>query len=518
MTFTIRLFSNPDNIGGTGVTRTPSLSVQSAYFDALDGVTLTTPNFVLGQPIYLNSPQETIMQYPYGYVLKNGKRWYFTVVSVNMVTANSCSIDYVIDAYETAQHQFNLTFKRTRVYRLGYAPSDNQTLYSVQQPYDGRADVPVSSVGSPNLCTFFVVRVNDKVIHGILIPSALTSEQRNLYVSRLTTGKWISEYLGFQESDVWNAGVAWADLEDSDMGDWYTGTAKDGITPYFDNATTGETDNPKGVLSKTYESPIQLWNHVNEWVELEDMRGNRVYKSPPYDSAFITAVSVDYTASSITLKYRLGFSATTDNFVVTVPAEPLDIFIDSYKEYMYRQRDADVRMRQLNIESGMAGGVANLGSNLLSGAIAGSLVPGIGTVAGLGLGAITTALDVATNAGINSVYGDKTQRATEDMYRKANDILSQIGNVGGALMDSDTPHHIMKVRWDESSAQQYMDDITTYGYYVDWTSPDYEENGLWPNGPITMDSEVCGDMPSTWKQQIRERFANGVNVIKKDSL
>lgn len=515
MSFTVKLMKNPDNIGITAVTRASSLATQSAYFDRQTSKTYSTPTFIVGEPIRVvaNDIQD-VMQYPYGYILDGTFRWYFVVTSVTMVSRNLIQIDYQIDCYETAQYQMNLTFKRATIRRCSKIPAVGQTDMMVIEPYQSRLDVQYSEVGNPELALFFVYRKTDIMYNAVIYPKAGISDREKQYFAfKVTTGQWLSLYcqnLGISDSDLWFVGLSYAELDESD----FTSSAwakQAGSGDYYDLFVSA--GNSFSALTHNFVTPVSIQNHIVSWREIDDMRGNCVFKAPPYLKVVIKSVSVDFSASSACLRYRIGFTGQSGDKMITVPVEPVDIFVDAYKEYLYRQRDSDFRMRELELRQTAVQGLANLGQSAVGGAIAGSAVPGIGTVAGAVAGTVVSGAGILGSYLISGHYAREAQVITDDAYRKALDTLNQFGTIGIASTAEWVPHYIQEVEMDAGSKALYEDDVTTNGYYV---NAFYDNLGsstaLWP-GPLTMDCEPVGDFPAIWGNAIADRFSNGVRVV-----
>lgn len=517
MSYTVRLMRNPDNIGVTGATKAGSLATQSAYFDGLEHVDYETPTFVVGTPIrVVASSVQQVMSYPYGYINVDGFRWYFVVVSVSMISKNLIEIDYQIDAYETAQHQLNLHIRRATVRRIGHVMTNGQTDVTVIEPYTPRDIVQVFKVRTSSVIMMFTYRKQDKMYNGFIVPATPTALQKTDFVRAVCTGEWLGAYastLSIQESDVWFAGVVFSDIVPAELttAGWLFQSTEGGYSLYVDGVPESSTS-PASPFTKDYDTPLQLYNNVYEWIELDDTRGNCLFKAPPYMPAYVSSVTADFTASSASLRYEVGYSGSSGSRIVSVSAEPVDLFVDSYKEYLYRQRDADLRLRQISMDQSAVQGIANIGQSAIGGALAGSLVPGIGTVAGALAGTAVSVGGILGSSVISSHYGKEAQQATDDMYRRTLDTMTQAGAVGAGLLQDWAPHHFVKKRWEPATMQQYLDDVNTNGYYVNAYFPDFDAYEGLTGGPITMDCEVLGNIPALWANSISERFAQGIKV------
>ena len=125
-----------------------------------------------------------------------------------------------------------------------------------------------------------------------------------------------------------------------------------------------------------------------------------------------------------------GFiTAHTTDRMFTYSCRPVDVMADSWQDYLFRQRTADIEGRKIQNDTALAGGVGNAASGALMGAAMGSVVPGLGTVAGAIAGGITSIVGSAVNYGVQSYYGDKQQALIDKTFQLAQDQVAVTGMI-----------------------------------------------------------------------------------------
>ena len=215
-----------------------------------------------------------------------------------------------------------------------------------------------------------------------------------------------------------------------------------------------------------------------------------------------------------------GFIAghTTDN-MITYSCRPIDVIANSWQEYLFRQRDADIRNRQLQNEAGLVGGIGNAGSSALTGALMGSIVPGIGTAAGAIAGGITSIVSSAVNYGVQSVYGDKMQRVTDRMYQLAQDKVAVNGMITSYQLSLMQTLYLFQLRVDPTTAKELEQQLIIEGQMADNYTSDVRSfmDSIFTADefrPFAGSCEVDHDMPASWKKTISSQLAAGARYKK----
>lgn len=215
-----------------------------------------------------------------------------------------------------------------------------------------------------------------------------------------------------------------------------------------------------------------------------------------------------------------GFiSGHTTDFMVTYSCRPIDVIANSWAEYLFRQRDADIENRKLQNEAGLVGGMANAGSGALMGAAMGSVVPGIGTAAGAIAGGVTAIVGSAVNYGVQSVYGDKMQRVTDKMYQLAQDKVAVNGMITSYQLALQQTLHLFQLRVDPTTMSEIEQQLVIEGQMDDQYVPNIRNvmtNFFTADEfrPFAGTCEVGFAMPSAWKKTISAQLAAGARYKK----
>ena len=255
-----------------------------------------------------------------------------------------------------------------------------------------------------------------------------------------------------------------------------------------------------------------------------DERGNILFtfKDKTYIyTRFRAAVNISMASCEVDIVFNdQGFIAghTTDN-MITYSCRPIDVIANSWQEYLFRQRDADIRNRQLQNEAGLVGGIGNAGSSALTGALMGSIVPGIGTAAGAIAGGITSIVSSAVNYGVQSVYGDKMQRVTDRMYQLAQDKVAVNGMITSYQLSLRRTLYLFQLRVDPTTAEELDRQLEIEGQMADQYVSDVRTfmDGIFTADefrPFAGSCEVDHDMPASWKKAISAQLAAGARYKK----
>lgn len=257
-----------------------------------------------------------------------------------------------------------------------------------------------------------------------------------------------------------------------------------------------------------------------------DERGNILctFKDKTYQyNRFYCAVNISMASCEVDIVFNgdsEGFISghTTDN-MITYSCRPIDVIANSWQEYLFRQRDADIENRKLQNEAGLVGGMANAGSGALMGAAVGSVVPGIGTAAGAIAGGITSIVGSAVNYGVQSVYGDKMQRVTDKMYQLSQDKVAVNGMITSYQLAINATLYLFQLRVDPTTAAEIEQQLAIEGQMDDQYVPNIRTvmTDLFTDDefrPFAGTCEVGLAMPSAWKKTISAQLAAGARYKK----
>ena len=208
--------------------------------------------------------------------------------------------------------------------------------------------------------------------------------------------------------------------------------------------------------------------------------------------------------------------------ITTVPLPTIPILSNAWSSYVYSgQRDYDIQNRELQNQQQALNGIAGSGQAAISGGIAGGVSKaggGVGAVAGLAANVIGTLVGY----GINTVYGDKEQNATDKLAanQAAAPIItgqSLVWKYFDGFLDEPNPlgsHNwrFVKMVRDTVSAAELSAEQTELGYNTDSVQADCStiiESG----GPLRIEGlEMHGNYLPELKSRISEMFARGVHL------
>ena len=481
---TVKLFKNSKVDGITRIGNWTSKSSQISYFDTLTSKTYSVPTVKFGQPLRINDTINNLLGYGYGYIdYGDGFRFYFTVADLEMVTETITNISYTIDVYDTAKCQTNMSIKRATITRYP------KPIGKMVIPYS--PDYTIRTKQSSNKLWNVVALYRDST----------TNVTKTLVVNDATAtdiidGTWLNP--AFTASNVISAGVVmdyWSDTELENYGFTQTGT------------TWVKTGTPIINCHSLFSGTIS--NDGTMWYEIADLRGNVVFTVPYGTTLSYAGGYVDISASTIQLRYALIDNNGTIYFV-TIPGEIPTVVSDAYQEYYIRQRSIDIETRNLQMNQQLMSGIASSATGAVGGAVGGSM-SGVGAGVGAVAGVATGIVSAVGNYAISAYYSPKQQAIIDKSYQYANDTISMVGGASVLLYLSDVEQGLIKVEWDTEVKTQYIQDVAINGYYVNCATSTFD--GAIINGPIQATVEVQGDIPIVWKEQITNRFANGVYLV-----
>lgn len=483
MAMTVKLFKNSKVDGVTRLGNWLSKSEQIAYFDTLVSKTYDVPTVKLGAPLRINDKLNNLLGYGYGCIdYGDGFRYYFSVADLEMVTESITNISYTIDVWDTAKTQTNMVVKRATITR--YPKPVGKTVNPYSEDYTIRTRMQTNGAWS------VIALYRDSVSN-----VTKTLVKNNANYEDFVSGEWLEP--AFTATNVISAGIvmdSWTDAELQEYGFEQTGTTwvKVGVPVIRCHSLFSGT----------------IGNDGTTWYEICDLRGNVVFKVPYATTLTYVSGLVDISASSINLRYALVDTKGTYYFVA-IPSEIPTVISDAFQEYYTRQRSIDTETRNLQMNQQLVSGIASSATGAVGGAVGGSMAgmgAGVGAVAGVATGIISA----VGNYAVSAYYSPKQQAIIDKSYYYANDTISMIGGAS-VFLYSGVEQGLVKVEWDDEIKTQYAQDVAINGYYVNCATSTF--NSMLIDGPIQATIEVTGDIPIAWKEQITNRFANGVYLV-----
>ena len=147
---------------------------------------------------------------------------------------------------------------------------------------------------------------------------------------------------------------------------------------------------------------------------------------------------------------------------------------------------------------------AGAGNQAAFGAIGGSTAGAVGAVAGVA-GAIA-------QSALTYYYEGKYQALTDRQYQNTPDTLACVGNPLRRYYTANAGICLMEVTSDSYTQTRYNNKISNYGYDVNEYYDDISDF-MSISGYYAFESEVKGNVPMDWKNQIASKFANGIRIM-----
>ena len=200
------------------------------------------------------------------------------------------------------------------------------------------------------------------------------------------------------------------------------------------------------------------------------------------------------------------------------PLPNLPITENAWASYNYSgERDYDIRTREIQRNQAGVNGVAGIGSSALGGAIAGSIVPGIGTMVGAAAGLISGTISTGVNYITAGEFDKQTQQAVDKLAanqtagmivtargRRGIEPLGKTGDSFGWCVNIMTADAVSKA---EIEAEQSELGFVTDTYAANCSTIVSQGGGLRIEG-----LEVKGDLSREGRDYISTLFARGVHL------
>ena len=194
------------------------------------------------------------------------------------------------------------------------------------------------------------------------------------------------------------------------------------------------------------------------------------------------------------------------------------LFLDSYQEYVLKNREYDIEMRRIQSEKqeiqAWANVAENVGFGMAFGQMKGAQAAGIGGI-----------IEASTTTLLNSLYDPQIQQQYDARYQRMTD---QVSLVGDALTDvyNERDNGLLQLytlSMDTPTQTRMSQDIINNGFYCDETTDNVQsyfwiDDGSNVKHVIQADNVVVeGACNVIGKQQIVRRLQNGVEFITDDT-
>lgn len=182
------------------------------------------------------------------------------------------------------------------------------------------------------------------------------------------------------------------------------------------------------------------------------------------------------------------------------------LFVDSYQDYVLKNREYDIAMRHIQADKEVwtqaAATIEGVGYGVAFGKGLGGVSAGVGGVA-----------ETAARYIINNEFNPRIQQQYDQLYQRMSD---QISLVGDAITNLYIEKSLSKYSliMDTPSQDRMNTDITINGYYTDETTPTLQSSYFAIGRVLQADNVIVeGACNVVGKQQVVSRLMNGVEFI-----
>lgn len=476
---------------------------QNAYFDRIalkpENYRNTDVTFnKIGEPIILRMPYDIALGYSYGRIKFNEKWIYFSVTDVTVNTEGRSVLAYTLDCWNTSRHQYGVTLGTTHISR--------RKATSNARPRQPFSPVDYTHSNIEGLFTGYCIAI---AVSQIKVRDDIYDSGVHFILYKPDTGfttKWLDAFkTSFEPSDVLGAWVVPFDI-DANLPPALWIEHQNAFEETFYETTFPVDRAYRDIMPKRTIAGLNLLTDELHLSGFADADGVISYIIPHNRTINSIEMRLRISAQTCHLLCVLnGFDVKdkVNNYAFEIPCKPVDIVIDAWAEYCARTRDFEMQSRKIQNEQQLVNSVTSIGTGSLTGAIVGG---GVGAVAG----AAASVVGSLVSYGMSQYYEPKIQNITDTMYRHAQDTLSISGLSCTDFLANGYGLYKFTLTADDYSIGRMDDDINTNGSYVDETT----ENGdnLIIEQPLQCNTHILGNIPSNWKEQIAQRFRNGVKL------
>ena len=186
------------------------------------------------------------------------------------------------------------------------------------------------------------------------------------------------------------------------------------------------------------------------------------------------------------------------------------LFVDSYQDYVLKNREYDIQMRRIQSEKQEIQAWANVAENIGFGYAFGGA--GTGSMRGAQAAGIGGIIEATTTTALNFIYDPQIQNQYDKRYQRMTDQITIIGDsIWNVMFENILSKYYLYM--DNSTLAIMNKDITINGYYSNETTDDLQSK--FNNGRIIQADNVVveGACNVIGKQQVVRRLMNGVEFI-----
>lgn len=517
----LRLYKEPQLYNGSRYTKYfSSESERTQYF--------ANPDLNLGEIEYnsidgtinVNQNLGLLLEYSYGILTVMDTDIYIFIDDITVGYNDVSTIYYSIDYFETARFKFNVTKGHLSRY------SGSKPKYMLQPFSPFTTTIKILEQLSTKACFVFtyipqVEGQTSSLRYGLVDVTADT-------IPLFQAGTW-QEIWGIADGDIKDCFVVpYFSSEDVkyNTDEWEQVTTPF-LEPYWYWRTKEEANIKTVKANLVIELPQVYTSDEQNVLFIADWFGNKIYECPVGVDFNFVYLRLDIGTTHAQIHGQL-YTESNVNDVAPYLCENngqgfcyecrhVSLFVDSYSEYVMRQRDYDIEARQIQNE-------VEFYKGLVGTAEAG----GYGAAFGGGVGAVTSVLGGLTEtfgtALINEQYAPKLQALEDKKYSLMQDEMSVIGdsltNLSYAVglenfvsQYKPSTLYLCSLVMDDASKERMDDDIRINGYHCDETVGDIDS--LITTGTIIQADNVVieGTISSVYRNDIANRFERGIEFI-----
>lgn len=511
---TIELFKGMPFNNANRMSKFSDYASQKAYFDGYDSSKKTSFEDVkfssLYNPVVLESTITGLFEYTYGRIIfsQSERIIYFSVNRFEIVTDSKSLLYYDIDYWETFRYPISndgngCELGKGTIYR-----------FSLDKPYRKiraynpiyKSAVTFRPIVAPSKFSL-VVCWHDNSSGWDMVSVVQSSDK-----FELISNSW-AKYRNFDTSKVFSYWLSPFYINTDNYSPQWQDVGHDLKMFDFEKSTFARLDFSYKLMdllpdwSEEYQIGLTDANRNLIWIEDDNLRCKNI----------IIHLGVSMSGCSW---YGFAFDGENPDYhnpanQFTIPCEPLDIFSDAFISYYSQERPFLEESRRIQRDQAFINGMTNMGTSVVGGAIAGSMVaPGAGTVAGAIGGAISSVVGSTVGYETNKIFNKEIQRNEDRQAKMASDELRFNGTSISEIINLRTIASVVKIYPDSNTYQEYLNDVNTFGYFCD-TEVDNVDNEIGDNVNVKITCNVnVENVPNIASVSIYNRLMNGVTFIR----
>lgn len=511
MILKLQLFNNTYTDNHNRIGKFADLNAQETYFNNLPKIEIDGNFNKIGENITITGDYSVLIGYNYGRFKYHNIWYYFSVIDYNVVNETKIEIIYSIDCYETARYQYNISIGKGTINNITHNVG---LVNKIPKSFNGLGKKKLTTVEKYHIYGLLLyVHSSTENKNKIYYVKDTYSNNNDAFMTLILKGTLldtICDKIGIQIDDIrgcWALPSIMGNIFYATHG-WYETETNSNIW-YFDLYNISGLKTTKNINIKRSDT---------EYTVFRDCKGNIVWECPKgnyYDDNLDLTLLIDISANSCVIKIFVD-NKNSDEDIIVLPLETIEVFNDAFKEYSYRQRFADIENRQISREMETWKSGLNIGGQIVQGGVAGVGGGLIGSLVGATVGAISGTVSTVGGHFVNEYYGNKQQDVIDHQYRNEYDNLLLQGSGISGLFENLTDCGFYKISYEtDLGTPRTEKTIETYGYDINQHYPNVQEyiNGLMTvngNPYVRGNFEINGHIPDSWKQKIKERFNGGV--------